>query len=117
SARSELSNDLWIGEDVELVAAARRELRHDRALGSRAEPVQRVGRDRELVAGTELDLALAVHPEEDGAGAAAERLLLAGVVADRRVAVLGAQLVREEHELLPADPLGVDVDDELQADL
>ena len=49
--------------------------------------------------------------------AAAEGLLLAGLAVDRRMAVLGADLPGEEDELLRADPVGVDVDDDLQADL
>src|SRR4051812_42131048 len=111
SSRSALSNDLRIGEDVRLVAAPRRELGDDRAVAARAEPVQRVGRDRELVAGPQRHLAVAVDPERDLAGSAAERLLLARVVAGRRVAVLRAELVREEHELLRAVAVVVLVDD------
>src|SRR4051812_34157317 len=117
SWRSRLSNDLRVGEDVGLVAASRRELRDDRALVAGAEGVQRVGRDRELVAGAKSDLAVPFDPEEDTAGAAAERLLLSGLAGDRRMAVLRAQLAGEEHELLRADAFGVHVDDELEAGL
>jgi hypothetical protein len=79
--------------------------------------VQGVRRNRELVARAQLDLTVAVDPEHDTAAAAAERLLLARVVAHRRMAVLGAHLSREEDELLRAHALGVHVDDELKADL
>src|SRR5919199_312079 len=44
-----------------------------------------------------------------------ERLLLARPAVDGRVAVLRAGLVREEHQLLGAVVVGVDVGDELQA--
>src|SRR5437667_444678 len=84
----------------ELVAAARRELGDDRAVGTRLEPVQRVGGNRQLLAGKEADRRASLHVQLDLAGAAAERLLLAGVIADWWMAVLGADLPREEHELL-----------------
>jgi hypothetical protein len=48
------------------------------------------------------------------APATAERLLLAGSTVERRVAMLGAGLAGKHHELLGADTLGVDVDDDLQ---
>src|SRR5918912_3880846 len=44
-----------------------------------------------------------------------QRLLLARSPVDGRVAVLRASLVREEHQLLGAVAVGVDVGDELQA--
>src|SRR5436853_177015 len=106
-----------IVEDVDLVAALRRELGHDRALLARLEPVEGVREDRELLARPEDDLALALDVEVDDAGPAAESLLLAGRALERRVAVLGADLAGKEHELLRADALRVQVDDELQADL
>ena len=49
--------------------------------------------------------------------AAAERLLLSGRAVERRVAVLGAGLPREEHELLRAVAVGVHVDDDLEPEL
>src|SRR5690348_7633648 len=101
--RGESADDPRIGEHVGLVAAPRRELRHDRALVACTEPVQRVRRDRELIAGMELDLAVPVDPQHNAAGAAAERLFLARVVADRRMAVLRTKLAGEEDELLRAD--------------
>src|SRR6476469_10782734 len=116
-SRSPLSNNPRIAEHVGLVAAPRRELRHDRSLVSRAEPMQGVRRDRELVAGPELDLTVPVDPEHDAPRAASERLLLARVPADRRMPVLRARLAGEEDELLRAHAVGVDVDDELEADL
>ena len=58
---------------------------------------------------------LAFGVEVDPAAAAAERLLLAGRPVERWVQVLGAVLVREEHELLRADALGVHERDELEA--
>ena len=67
--------------------------------------------------GPEVDLAVALDPEHDAAGAAAERLLLAGLAVDRRMPVLRARLAREEDELLRAHALRVHVDDDLQADL
>ena len=79
--------------------------------------MQRVGLDRELLAGPKHDLVVALDVEVHAAAPAAERLLLARLAVDRRVAVLGAELAREEHELLRADAVGVDVDDDLQADL
>src|SRR3712207_3964102 len=42
--------DAWVGEDIELVAAGAGELRDDRALVARLEPVQRVRRDSVLLA-------------------------------------------------------------------
>ena len=53
----------------------------------------------------------------DDARAAAERLLLARVVADGRMPVLGADLAREQDELLRAHAVRVDVDDDLHAGL
>ena len=67
--------DLGVGEDVELVAALRRELGDDRALGPGLEPVQRVGRDRVLVAGLEDDLV----PDGVGAEVGARRTAAPGV--------------------------------------
>src|SRR5689334_1437763 len=57
-----------------------------------------------------------VDPEHDAARATAERLLLARVVAERRMAVLRARLAGEEDELLRAHALRVDVDEDRQAD-
>src|SRR5207248_5788907 len=45
------------------------------------------------------------------------RLLLARRALERRMAMLGARLSREEHELLRAHAFRVHVDDELQPDL
>src|SRR5438270_7686045 len=112
-----LADDLRVREDVVLVGAARRELGHDRAVCSRLEPVQRVRRDRELLTGPQDDLLVSLDVEVHDAGAAAERLLLAGIVADRWMAVLRTDLAREEHELLRAYPLGVHVGQELQPGL
>ena len=60
---------------------------------------------------------LAFEVEVDDARAAAEHLLLAGRAVERRMAVLGAGLAREEHELLRADAVGVRVDDHLEPEL
>ena len=69
-----------------------------------------------MIAGVELDLAVAVDPEQDTARAAAERLLLARVVADGGMAVLRAHLARQEDELLRANAIRVDVDENREAD-
>ena len=65
SATTVVALDPRIGEDVELVTALGRELRDDRALVAGLEPVQRVGRDRVLLAGLEHDL---VPDGEDAVG-------------------------------------------------
>src|SRR5439155_20785676 len=67
--------------------------------------------------GPQDDLLVSLDVEVHDAGAAAERLLLAGIVADRWMAVLRTDLAREEHELLRAHPLGVHVGQELQPGL
>jgi hypothetical protein len=76
--------------------------------------VQRVGWDRELVSGTEHELA-PVDPEGHKATAAAKRLLLPRPAVEGRVAVLGARLARVEHELLGAVAVGVHIDEQHQA--
>src|ERR1035437_3543330 len=91
-------DDLGVGEDVQVVTALGRELRHYRAFRSTLEPVLRVRRHGELLAGMEHDLApggvdaalgtrrvglrvwrglAAFDVEIDDAGSDAERLLLA----------------------------------------
>jgi hypothetical protein len=59
---------------------------------------------------------LAFNEKIDGSPPAAERLLLAGIVADRRVAMLGKRLARKQDQLLGTAALGVDIDHQLQAD-
>jgi hypothetical protein len=76
--------------------------------------VQRVGRDRELLARPEHDLS-PVDVEPDEPAAAAERLLLARAAVEGWVPVLGAALLRVEDELLRAIAVGVDVDEHHQA--
>ena len=63
--------------------------------------------------GTEHEFA-PVDVEADEPATAAERLLLAGAAAERRMPVLGAALTRVEHELLCAVAVGVDVDEHHQ---
>ncbi len=55
--------------------------------------------------------------QKDHASPDPERLFLAGRAVERRMAMLGAGLVREQHDLFRADAPGVDVDDDLRADL
>ena len=55
--------------------------------------------------------------EVDDALTHAERLLLAGRAVERRVAMLGARLTREEHQLLGTHAVRVDVDDEFESDI
>src|SRR5207245_3516234 len=111
-----LAHDPGVGEDVEGVAARRRELGDDRALSARLERVQRVRRDRVLVARSQHDLARTLDVQVYGTAADAERLLLARPTLDWRVPMLGATLVREQDELLRAHAIGVHVDDDLQSD-
>ena len=129
--------DARVGEHVALVDARGRELGDDRSFVARLEPVQHVRRDRVLLARSKLDLVphgervasrqrrlacrtrrrLTFDVEVDDPGAAPERLLLAGRALEGWMPVLGAGLAREEHELLRADALRVDVDDDLETDL
>src|SRR5207249_8820959 len=60
--------------------------------------------------------ARALDVKVDGTAADAERLLLARPALDRRVPMVGATLVREQHELFRANAIGVHVDDDLQSD-
>ena len=83
--------------------------------GPGLEPVQRVGRDRELLA--RASTIRSPSTQSSTAAAAAEGLLLARRAVERRMAVLRAQLPRREHELLRAVAVGVHVDEQLQADL
>ena len=53
----------------------------------------------------------------DPAEPAPERLLLSRCPVERRMAVLGAHLAWKEHELLGAVAVGVDVHQDLKADL
>src|SRR6266516_629043 len=117
SSRYALSNDPRVRKDVRLIAAPGRELRDDGALVAGLKPVQRVRRDRVLIAGPQHELFAAFDVQVNGAATAPERLLLARRAADRRVAVLGACLPCKEHELLRAHALRVHVDDELEPDL
>src|SRR5207253_5827680 len=97
-----LAHDPGVREDVEGVAARRRKLGDDRAIVARFERVQRVRRDRVLLARAELDVASAVDVQVDGTAADPEGLLLTRLAFHRRVPVLGAALVREQDELLCA---------------
>src|SRR5579862_2125694 len=85
--RSCSASDPRVREDVVLIGALRRELRDDRAVVARLEPMQRVRRNRELVSGLEHDLVVPFDVQVHDAGPAAERLLLARTVADGRVTV------------------------------
>src|SRR5262249_18340857 len=107
------AHDARVGEDVEVVPARRRELRHDSAVVTRLEPMHRVRWDRVLLAGEQRD-PLPLDPQVDAADPAANRLLLAGRALERRVPVLRAGLLREQHELLRAVAIGVDVDEQHQ---
>src|SRR6476469_9989727 len=80
-----LTDDLRIREHVELVAAPRPELGDDCALVAGPERVQRVRRDRVLLARRERDVASALDLQVNRAAANAERLFLARLAADRRV--------------------------------
>ena len=95
---------------------------------------QRVGRDGVLVAGVQFDLVEdrvvltacfrhagvnrrgrgAIDVEPHDAAADPEGLRFARVAPDRRVAVLGAGLAREQDELLGAVAVVVDVDEDLE---
>ena len=99
--------------------------------------MERVRRHRELVAGAENDLArgrvhapvcacrarlwvrrgVPFHVQKDHARPDPERFFLARRAVERRMAMLRARLVREQHDVFRADALGVDVDDALRADL
>src|SRR5438270_2071144 len=129
------ADDARVHEDVVLVRAGGRELRDHSAFLAGLEPVPGVGRDGVLLARRQRDLVphriggraargrtavwprrgLARDVEVDAPAAAAERLLLAWPPIDGRVAVLWTGLVREEHQLLGAVAIGVDVGDERQA--
>ena len=67
--------------------------------------------------GPENDVACTLDVQMDDTAPDAERLLLSRLALERRVPVLGATLVREQHELFRAHAVGVDVDDDLQSDL
>src|ERR1019366_208782 len=115
----------------------RRKLRDDRTLRPRLEPVQRVGRDELLLTRPEDHLVpdrerapvrlrrpaggprrrLALEVEVHQSPTAAERLLLAWRTVERRMAMLGARLAGEHHDLLGADTLRIDVHDDLQTRL
>jgi hypothetical protein len=99
--------------------------------------VERVRRHRELLGGAEHDLArgrvhatvcacrarlwvrrgIPFHVQIDHARPNPERFLLARRAVERRMAMLRARLVREQHDVFRAHALGVDVDDDLGADL
>ena len=102
-------------EDVEIVATRRGELRDHRAVQAGGEGVHGVGRDRELVAQAQDELA-SVDPQSDESAAAAKRLLLAGCAVKRWMPVLGAlaALLRERfgiaHATLQPEPAGVSDD-------
>jgi len=87
-------------------------MEHDLARGS-VDAALRAGRMRPGIRGR----LAALDVQEDDALPNAEGFLLARSPIERRVAVLGAGLVREQHQLLRADALRVDVDDDLGAEM
>ena len=78
--------------------------------------MERVRRDRVLLARPQQNVACAVDVKAHGTAADAERLLLARLALDRWVSMLGAPLVREQDELLCTHAIGIHVDDDLQSD-
>src|SRR6185295_7344544 len=115
SPSGSLTHDPGVGEDVEGVAARRRELRDDRAFVAGLEGVERVRRDRVLLARPQQNVACAVNLQVHGTAADTERLLLARLALDRWVSMLRALLAREHDELFCAHAVGIHVDDDLQS--
>ena len=110
---SELDRDDWavhvaLWQDGELIAG----VQHDLAGGGVDAALEAGGPSQRSWSGlAPLDV------EVDDALTHAERLLLAGRAGERRVAMLGARLTREEHELLVTHAVRVDVDDEFESDI
>src|ERR1051326_5034862 len=123
-----------IGENVELVAAARGELGDNRAIVASLETVQRVWRDRGLLAGMQRDFVpdgvgmlaprrrlrgwiigrYTLDVQGDEALAGTEGFLFTRRIFDGGGTMFGAGLAGEQYQLLRTNTLSINVDDQLQ---
>src|SRR5574340_252014 len=128
------ASDARVGEEVTLVAAGAGELGDDGPLRPGLEPVAGIRADGVLLSGLQLDLVedgvvrlaargrngaaapggLALHAQPHHPLATAEGLHLPRLAGDGRMAMLGAGLPRQQHQLLRAVAIGVDVDHEFE---
>lgn len=128
--------DFGVGENVIFVGAAGGKFTDDGSIGPGLEPVEGVGLDGKLLAGIEGDFVpdgeglfpvfrggaswlgggLAFHVEKNFPPAATERFLLAGVFANRRMAVFGTGLAGPHGEFLGAATVGVHIDQHSETD-
>jgi len=130
---SRFSLDARICEYVVIVSASAREFRYDSSLDASLEPVQSPRRQRVLLPRPQQDLMIdrvvfllpgrrdTVRPwglfsgnvQIDDAPATSEGFLLSRFFIHVGMIVLRASLTWEDHDLLRAIPLGIDVDDYL----
>ena len=116
------ANDTLIGKDIVFVRAAGRELRDHGPFRSRLKPVERVGHERVLLAGIQVDIvpnrvvlfltvrksrlrrqsARSRHIQIDISPTATERFLLAGIAFHAGMTVFRASLPRPHRQFLRA---------------